>query len=378
MMSRLPAMLLVGLGLAACGGKDKPAPPAPLAAEPATAWSALAFTAAGPNTPRWTDDIPARVVFDESRTSRVGAPLGGRVTAVLSELGAPVKLGAPLFTVTSADLADLRSQRAKAAVELRTAQTNLARVQALVDAKSLPAKELVAARQDMLEAQLAVKTVEQKLASLKVIGGGDASFTLTAPRDGVIVEKSVAVGQQVAPENGALIAIADLSDVWIVADLLEDAAAPVAVGTKAQVSLDGVDAPLEGKVEQVSAIVDPDRHTIPVRVKLANPGGVLRPNAYARIRFFDERVAPVSVPASAVISDGDTAYVYVRCPDRLVRRNVVASTPSGGSVVIYDRLTAGELVVSKGAALLDNQVPVEDDDASDGDRGSCTRKGPAK
>src|SRR6185369_4808635 len=110
----------------------------------------------------------------------------------------------------------------------------LDRVQALVDAGSLPAKELVTAKQDVAEAELAVKLAEQKLASLRVSGGGEASFTVTAPRAGVVVEKTLTTGQLVDPSNGSLVAIADLSDVWVVADLFESDAGALAAGTKAK------------------------------------------------------------------------------------------------------------------------------------------------
>ena len=99
--------------------------------------------------------------------------------------------------MSSPNLAELRADLEKATVERGTAKVNFDRVKALVDAGSLPAKEIVTAQQEVSEAELAVKLANQKLASLKVVGGADATFTVTAPRDGVVVEKNVAVGQEV-------------------------------------------------------------------------------------------------------------------------------------------------------------------------------------
>src|SRR5262249_16658625 len=143
-------------------------------------------------------------------TSRLGSPLGGRVTAVSVERGQHVAAGTPLFAVSSPSLAEMRSELAKAAVQRTTAHTNLERVPALGDAGSVPAKELVTAKQEAAEADLSARLADQKLASLRVAGGGDASFTVNAPRDGVVVEKNLTVGQLVDPSNGSLIAIADL------------------------------------------------------------------------------------------------------------------------------------------------------------------------
>src|SRR5205823_2708896 len=108
--------------------------------------------------------------------------------AVMAERGQHVKQGAALFTVSSPSLAELRNDLAKAMVDRETAKDNLERVQRLVDSGSIPAKELVAATAQLKQAELAVNVAQQKLGTLKVTAA-DTSFTVTAPREGVIVEK---------------------------------------------------------------------------------------------------------------------------------------------------------------------------------------------
>jgi len=139
----------------------------------APAWKVVKLGTPTAAAPHWSDPIPARVMFDEARTSRLGSPLAGRVTAVLAERGQRVGSGAALFTVSSPSLAELRTELARTTAQRTTAHTNLDRVQALVDAGSLPAKELVTARQDATEADLAVRLAEQKLSALRVAGGVD-------------------------------------------------------------------------------------------------------------------------------------------------------------------------------------------------------------
>jgi RND family efflux transporter MFP subunit len=330
-------------------------------------WRTLSYATVGPVAPHWTDDIPARITFDEQHTSRVGTPLGGRVTAVYAELGQHVKAGDKLFAVTSSDLGDLRSALAKAEVDLTASEANYTRVKTLVDTVSLPKKELVAAEQDLEESKLAKTTAEQKLTSLRVGGTGDSGFVLTAPRSGVIVEKTLAAGQQVSPDNGSLIAIADLSHVWVVADVLEDAVGTMKVGGKAQVTVDGIDQPLAGPITQVSAVVDPDRHTVPIRVELDNSSGQLRPNSYAQVRFYDDGGTALAVPSSAVITDGTAQYVYMLGSGNVIaRREVVASPPSAGIRSIRSGLAAGDKIVAEGNQLLENQLPAEPGSGSGG------------
>jgi cobalt-zinc-cadmium efflux system membrane fusion protein len=328
-------------------------------ANDAPMWSVVKVAPAEAALPHWTDPVPARIVFDEARTSRLGSPLAGRVTAVMVERGQHVKSGDKLFTVSSPNLAELRADLEKATVERATAQANFNRVKSLVDAGSLPGKELVSAQQEVTEAELAVKLANQKLASLKVVGGGDATFTVTAPRDGVVVEKNIAVGQEVDTSGGSVMAIADLTDVWVVADLFENDVGNLVSGARAKVIVGGT-TEVDGTVDQVSAVVDPDRHTVPVRVKLANLDGSLRPNAYAQIKFFDPTAAKVSLPSSAVMSDGAETYVYVKDKSgALKKRTVVAGSASAGKMPILEGVEPNEQVVVQGAILLDNQIPLD-------------------
>src|SRR5262249_45717541 len=138
----------------------------------------------GPAPPHWTDAVPARVVFDETKTSRIGAPLGGRVSAAMVRPGPAVKTGASPVTAPTGDLADLYGARDKAQVDVAAKQASYDRVKSLVDAHALPQKELVSAEQDLAEAKVDLSSANQKLSSLKVGGGGETTFTLTAPRNG--------------------------------------------------------------------------------------------------------------------------------------------------------------------------------------------------
>jgi RND family efflux transporter MFP subunit len=322
-------------------------------------WSVVKVAPAEAAQPHWTDPVPARIVFDEAKTSRLGSPLAGRVTATFVERGQNVKTGDKLFTVSSPNLAELRADLDKATVERGTAKINYDRTKALVDAGSLPAKELVTAQQEVSEADLAVRLAQQKLSSLKVAGAGEASFTVTAPRDGVVVEKNVAVGQEVDNSSASVMAIADLSDVWVVADLFENDVGALEPGDKAKIIV-GNTTEVDGTIDQVSAVVDPDRHTVPVRVRLSNIAGNLRPNAYAQIKFFDPTPAKVSLPSSAVMSDGAQTYVYVKDKTgALKKRIVVAGSASGGHMPILSGIEPGEQVVVQGAILLDNQIQLD-------------------
>jgi RND family efflux transporter MFP subunit len=321
-------------------------------------WGVIKLAATELAESQWSAPVPARVEFDETRASRLGSPLPGRVAKVMVVRGQHVAEGATVFTVTSPHLAELRADLAKAKVVQTQARATFERVQSLSTAGVTPHKEFVSAKEVLDEADLAVELARQKLKALRASEDGDATYTVTAPRDGVVVELNLAVGQEIDPASGTVVAIADLSTVWVVADLFEDDVSGIRAGTKAKVVVGSSER--EGVVDQVSAIVDRERHTVPVRVKLPNPDGGLRPNAYAQIRFFATTAAKVCVPASAVMSDGEQSYVYVQeSPGVLKRRDVVAGSIVNGKTPIFQGLALGEQVVARGAILLDNQIQIE-------------------
>src|SRR3989442_15884306 len=108
------------------------------------------------------------------------------------------------------------------AIVVEGARSTLDRSRFLVASLALTAKEELAARQQFEEAEVALKLAGAKLDSLRVSPEAENEFTVTAPRPGVVVEKNVLIGQAVAPDAGsALMVVADLSRVWVVADLFE-------------------------------------------------------------------------------------------------------------------------------------------------------------
>jgi RND family efflux transporter MFP subunit len=260
--------------------------------------------------------------------------------------------------VASPDIAGLRAEREKAAVDLDVTKASLERIKAMVNARALAAKDELEADQQFRQAQVALRLAQSKLASLKVSSRADNEFTVVSPRDGIVVEKNLLPAQQVSPEAG-LVDVADLSQVWVVAELFEADAIGIKEGSLAKITSPSLpDLALEAKVTMVSSVVDPTRHTVPVRVRVDNDKRLLKPNIFAQMRF---AVAPPEgsgeVKASALVSDGAKQYVYVQAEHgRFIRREVVAGSAREGKVPILSGLKPDEVVVEEGAILLDNQI----------------------
>ena len=323
-------------------------------------WQVLELETAKEITSTWTDAVPAFVKVDEGKAARIGVPLAGRVTQVYAELGQQVEKGAPLFAVASPDLAALNVEQSKAKVDVDAAKGVLDRTKAIVEARALPEKEAVAAQQQLHQSELSLNVAQSKLASLDVTTRSENEFVVHAPRAGRVVEKNVLPGQELTPgAEAALMLVADLSTVWVVADLFESDSDGVLPGVPARVtitSLPGV--VIDGKVDMVSAVVDAERHTVPVRVRLDNADGRLKPNTYAKMQFqASTPPGSVEVAAGALVSDGSRQYAYVKnAAGRFVKRDVVAGAVRDQRVVVFKGIAPGETVVSKGAILLDNQI----------------------
>lgn len=333
-------------------------------ADGAPQWEVIRLGTAKPASPRWTDPSPASVRVDERRAWRVSAPLGGRVVRVFAELGQMVVAGAPLLTVASPDLASIRADQEHAVVELAAAKAARDRVGAIVRARALPEKDELQAAQRLRQAELAFAATSSRLRSLNVTGDGYGEYVVRAARGGQIAEKTVLPGQLIdTGADGNLMMVADLSRVWVVAELFDSDAIAARPGTRARVTVASAPGTVfDAEVTTVLGVVSPERHSIPVRVELDNSDGRLKPNTRAQMQFL---VSPppgsVEVAASALVTNGANQYVMIRQSDgRFFRQLVTAGPAREGVVVITEGLGAGQLIVDRGALLLDNHLNLAD------------------
>lgn len=305
--------------------------------------------------------VPGRVAFDEARAVPVVAPLAGRVDAVAVRLGQQVQLGDRLLSVRSTALVDLSKEIELLRAEESARSKAVERSRALVQLRALPEKDLVAAEQDLRQSQLARGAAELKLRSLSVAPGAEGYYWLTAPRAGVVVERSVLIGQEVSPERGEpLLVIADLDEVVVTADVAEPNVAGVQVGQQATIlPAASPEHTPSGQIEYVGEVVDPVRHMVNVRVRVPNADHSLRPNAFVQVVFASDSQARVVIDATAVVTDDQRSFVFVQSPARpqsLERRAVVPGRQREGRVEILSGLQPGETYVRKGALLLLNAI----------------------
>jgi len=288
------------------------------------------------------------VEFDETRMAYVAPKFAGWAERLHVDFtGEVVRAGQPLMDVYAPELVAAQEELLLAARMRETARTSS------VEAVSSSADELYAAARRRLEYwDISADQVERVLAS----GEPTRTLTLHAPVSGVVMEKSVLRGQ--AFESGAgLYMIADLSEVWVNAEIFAQDAPVVREGMLAEVTIEGlVGRTLAGRIEYVYPTVQDRTRSMRARISLENPEGALKPGMYASVRLAAELGELLSVPTSAVLRTGERAVTFVDLGDgSLMPQEVQLGLRGGDLVHVISGLEPGQRVVTSAQYLLDSE-----------------------
>jgi len=181
------------------------------------------------------------------------------------------------------------------------------------------------------------------------------SINVVSPVDGFVLTRGISPGQHFE-HSMEFYRIADLSRVWIVADILGNEAQRFRPGTAARLVLKGEGKALTARVTDVLPQVDPSTRTLKLRLEADNPGLILRPDMFVDVELPVAKTPGLAVPADAVIDSGREQRVFVeRSPGVFEPRNVQVGWRLGDRVEIVKGLSEGERVVSAGTFLVDSE-----------------------
>ncbi len=287
-----------------------------------------------------------RIEPDERRLVTVSSKFEGYVERLhVNVTGQPVAKGQPLFEVYSPDLVSAQREYAIAAQG----------VAALKDADG----QTQAGMKQLAESSLARlrnwDISEEQIKALSKSGEAKRSLTFRSPASGIVMEKKAVQGMRFMPGE-MLYQIADLSAVWVVADVFEQDIGLVKTGARAKVTINAYpDKVFTGSVTYVYPTLKPETRTVSVRVELANPGLLLKPSMFAQVELLvgaKEKV--VTVPLSAVIDSGARQIVLVqKAQGRFEPREVKLGARSDSHVAVLDGVKDGEQVVVVANFLID-------------------------
>jgi cobalt-zinc-cadmium efflux system membrane fusion protein len=360
-------VLIVAALTAGCGDA-KSSQPGGSGAAPSAAVSPVTIVQAEYRTRMAVLETTAKVQFNEEHLVRVNAPVTGRVIDVLARPGEVVEPGHPLFVLDSPDLGQAKSDYAKAISDLARSEKAIKLAKDLFEMKAIAEKDIREAENDYNKAvaerdraAARLRTLGIRTDQLKDIAGrADASttVTVTAPRGGIIVERNISPGQVVAYGQSdtpvSLFTIANLSSMWVVADVYEPDVPRVKLGQPVRVILPCCPQDrYEGTVANIAAAVDKETRTLKVRVVVPNPGGSLKAEMFVKAAIDTGSSQSLALPQSAIQrTDGKTFVLVEVKKGEYERRTVKTGVEFDGVTEVLEGLTPQDRVVSTGGVLL--------------------------
>jgi membrane fusion protein, heavy metal efflux system len=309
-----------------------------------------------------------KIQFDEERLVRVNAPLTGRVVEVLARPGDAVEPGHRLLLLDSPDLGAAKSDYAKAVSDLERSEKALNLARDLFEVKAISEREIRDAENDYRKAAAEKERAASRLlalglpqAQLKNVASREDTSTqivVRAPRGGVIVERNVTPGQAVTfgqsdtPTN--LFIIADLSSMWVVADVYEPDVPKVRLGQVVTITLPCCPGErFEGKVTYISDSVDPQTRTVKVRAVVSNRARQLKAEMFVKVAIETGSSTVLAIPPSAVqFEEGQPFVVIDKGNGGYERRPVKLGNDLDGIVEVLAGITPQDRIVSTGSILL--------------------------
>jgi len=289
------------------------------------------------------------VTVDETRVSVVSPKIGGWVERLYVDFtGKPVRAGEPLADVYSPELVAAQEDLLLAARLQRTLSSG--------GVPGVPADtgSLVrAARQRLRLQDISDEQIDRMLES----GAASRTLTLHAPSSGVVIEKNVVEGQSIRPGE-TLYVIADLSVVWIEAELKEADAALARPGQPATAELSAFPGrPIAGRVAFVHPVLDEQTRALRVRIAIPNPDSRLLPGMYATVRLIAPGRDALTVPTTAVLRTGERSLVFIDGGDgQLMPREIETGQVAGALTEVLTGLEPGQRVVASAQFLLDSEA----------------------
>ncbi len=294
-----------------------------------------------------------RVEFDEKRLATISPKIGGWIEELYVDFtGAPVKKGAPLLTLYSPEL-------------VSTQEEYLAALRARQELAASPYPEVAASGNALVESarrRLRLWDIsEEQIRELEQTGQVRKSLTLYSPYGGIVLEKMAFKGMRVEP-GMALYKLADLSVVWLIADIYEYELPLIRLGQQASINLSYLPGEaFTGKAVFIYPYLDAQTRTARVRFEFANPRGTLKPEMYAGVEITIRLGDKVTVPEGAIIDTGIRKVAIVeKGAGYFEPRDVKLGTKAGDYYEVLDGLKVGERVVTSANFLIDSESKLKE------------------
>ena len=301
--------------------------------------------------------VTATIQANQDRLARLAPRVPGRIASVRAQLGDRVRAGEVLAVLDSLEVGEARSAYAHAASEASVAQASLERANRLRAEQIISEKDFLRTRSEHEKARAALTAAADKLAMLGVSreqgGNGVSVFALSAPFAGTVIEKKAVIGELAQPDK-AIFSIADLSVLWIEANLLEKDLALVKVGDEAVISVEAYPKEqFKGRLTYIGGVLDKETRTIRGRIEVRNVDGRLKPEMFASAAIQTaSREKAIALPDDAVVMVSGQPTVFIQEHGSFEARPIELGQRLQGRVVVKTGLQSGDVVVVSGTYAL--------------------------
>jgi membrane fusion protein, heavy metal efflux system len=321
--------------------------------------------------PEWQEvsrslQVAARLEADATRMARIGTPVTGRIADLVAMEGESVRHGQVIAKVHSTDLSGAEFALLKASSQRLTAQRGVERAQQLLTAGVIGSAELLRRQAELQEVTAEVSASRSQL---KVLGMADDAIldletshkidsvsNIVSSVDGTVLERKVTLGQVVQPAE-TIFVIADLSNVWLIADVPEEYAGALSIGKRVEAGVIAFPGEkIGGKLSFINQIVDPETRTVRTRMNLSNPRRLYKPAMLASMELQDNPKRQLVIPRSAVVREDDKDHVFVQTgANSFQLRQVALDGDFREGRVLLEGVRSTDKIVLAGAFDLNNE-----------------------
>lgn len=310
--------------------------------------------------------LAGRVEADETRMARISSPVTGRIVDLEIAEGQMVKRGDVLAKIHSTDLSAAQSAFLKAYSQDQLAQKAVARAKQLLEAGVIGEAELQRREAELQQTAAEFASSRDQLAVLGMPAEAITQLETTrvvnsvtpvvSTIDGRVLERKITIGQVVEAAETVFV-VADLTNVWLVADVPEQSASGVRVGKTIVAEIPAIPGrTISGSLNYVSAIVNPETRTVRARMDLRNAGLVYKPAMLATMTLLDGGERRRVVPATAVVREDNQDHVLIQTSENtFTLRPVTLGMEFHGARVLESGVTETEKIVLDGAFHLNNE-----------------------
>ena len=333
-----------------------------------------------PDSPTWVVDVKpvevmpfsetlrvsGKVEFDEQRVARIGATVTGRVTEILAMPGQEIDRGTVLARINSTELGQtqLAYLKARATNELAARAYDRAKIlykedviaKADLQRRQSEAETSAAERRAMADQLRVLGMLPEQIDALGKTGNVNSIAPVTSSLDGTVVERKIVLGQVVQPAD-ALFTVADLSEVWVTAQVPEQEASLLAIDQPMRIEIPALaHEKFEGKLVYVGELVSNETRTIPARTVLQNTNRMIKPGMLATLLISGKPTDRPVVPATAVVREDGYDHVFIALGDNHYKLTVVKLGPETNGVrPVLSGLEPGTLIVTQQAYHLNTE-----------------------